>query len=178
GLSHNVGHCTFIHTADIPRAAPIGATFELSPYLWSPSPITDDITSAIGDERIDRVWPFRDLVESDALTVAGSDWAVVPSVNPWIAVEALVTRRAPGGGDVSFGEGQAISVEDAIDLFTVNSAEHMGAAGRQGAIQAGALADFIVLDRNPYDIPATELHQTTVTRTVIGGETVFQADQS
>jgi len=170
---HNVGHCTFIDPEDLSRAAAMNATFELSPYLWSPSPINDDITLSVGAERIERVWPFRDAIDSGALVVAGSDWAVVPSVNPWIAIESLVTREEMGGSDKSFGKGQAVSVGEAIDLFTVNSAKQMGREDELGRLAPGMLADFVVLDQNPFDVPATELHRTEVMMTYIEGEKVF-----
>ncbi len=82
GLLHDVAHCTFVAKADVGRARALGAVFEVSPYLWFPSPINDDIIKAIGDERIDRVWPVRELIESGALVVPGSDWSVVPSASP------------------------------------------------------------------------------------------------
>ena len=174
-LRHNVGHVTFIAREDFARAKDLNATLELSPYLWSPSPINDDITKAVGQERIERVWPFREAIDSGALVVPGSDWAVVPSVNPWLAVEALVTREEPGGSDRSFGKPQAITVEEAIDLFTVNSAIHMGTADKLGQIKAGYLADLIVIDQNPYEVSAKDLHRTQVLATYIGGELVFDA---
>lgn len=176
GLSHNPGHTTFIAREDIPRAKALGATLELSPYLWSPSPINDDITRAIGAERIKRVWPFRDIVEQGVLVVPGSDWAVVPSVNPWIAVESMVTRRPMGGGDRHFGAEQTIDVESAIEMFTVNAARHMRKADSLGRIRPGMLADLIVIDRDPYKTQKTELHKTTVLRTMINGETVYRRD--
>ena len=174
-VRHDVGHCTFIAKDDLTRAKPINATFELSPYLWSPSPINDDITKAIGPERIQRVWPFRDALNAGALVVPGSDWAVVPSVNPWIAIEALVTREEPGGSEKSFGKDQAISLEEAIDLFTVNSAQHRGTEETLGRIAPGMWADLIVIDRNPYEIPVRELHKTKVLMTFINGEKVYDA---
>ena len=174
-LRHNVGHVTFIAREDLARAKDLNATLELSPYLWSPSPINDDIAKAVGDERIERVWPFREAIDSGALVVPGSDWAVVPSVNPWLAVEALVTREEPGGSDRSFGKPQAISVEEAIDLFTVNAATHLGTADRLGQIKTGYLADLVVIDQNPYEVSATDLHRTEVLATYIGGELVFEA---
>ncbi len=174
-LRHDVGHCTFISKEDLSRAQALNATFELSPYLWSPSPINDDITKAIGQERIEWVWPFRETIDSGALVVAGSDWAVVPSVNPWIAIEALVTREEAGGSDRSFGKPQAIGLDEAIDLFTVNSAKHMGTEKQLGKIEPGMFADLIVVDRNPFEVPATELHRTEVLMTFIDGEKVFDA---
>ena len=173
GLRHNVGHCTFVAAEDMPLARAIGASFEMSPYLWSPSPINDSITAAVGAERIRRVWPVREVIEAGALAVPGSDWSVVPSVNPWIAIEALVTRERPGGSNDSFGKEQAISLEQAIRMFTVNSAKHMGKTDTLGSIEPGKLADLVVIDRDPYEIPVTELHQVRVMQTLINGETVY-----
>ena len=176
GLLHEVGHCTFVSREDLPRARVLGATFEVSPYLWSPSPINDDISKEVGAERTRRVWPVREMIEAGALVVPGSDWAVVPSVNPWLAVEALVTREAPGGSEKHFGKEQAISLDQAIRLFTVNSAKHLGMSDRVGRIEPGLLADLIVLDRDPYNVPVTELHQVRVEQTMINGRIVYQAN--
>lgn len=174
GLLHDVGHATFVAREDLRRARAMGATFEASPYLWSPSPINDAIIAAVGAERIRRVWPVREMLAAGAPVVPGSDWAVVPSVNPWPAVEALLTRQAPGGGEDSFGPEQAITLGQALRLFTVNSARHRGMADRLGRIEPGLLADLVVLDRDPYQTPTAALHQVTVTRTFIEGEQAYQ----
>lgn len=173
---HNVGHCTFVAASDMRRGIGLDATFEVSPYLWSPSPISDSIASAVGRERVEVVWPIRDLLASGSLVVAGSDWSVVPSVNPWIGIETMVTREMPGGGDQRFGKEQAVSLDEALLLFTVNSARQMGMEGRLGRLAPGYLADLIVLDRDPYGIPVTELHRVTVKRTMINGEFVYEKE--
>ena len=175
-LSHNVGHCTFVAKEDLAIARRIGATFEISPYLWDPSPINDDITRAVGSERIRRVWPAREMIDSGALVVPGSDWAVVPSVNPWIAVETLVTRENPGGSTRSFGKEQAISVAEAIALFTVNAARHEGSEDTLGRIEPGMLADLVVVDQDPYSVAANRLARTQVLKTIINGEIVYERD--
>ena len=171
---HNVGHCTFVAKADLARARRIAATFEVSPYLWDPSPINDDITHAVGEPRISRVWPVREMLDAGALVVPGSDWAVVPSVNPWIAVETLVTRENPGGSARSFGKAQAITLPEAIRLFTENAARHEGTSDRLGRIAPGMLADLVVIDRDPYAVPAKHLHDTRVLKTIINGEIVYE----
>lgn len=173
GVMHDVGHCTFVAKQDIAYGAQIGATFEVSPYLWSPTPINDSISNAIGDERMERVWPIRELVDSGALVVPGSDWSVVPSSNPWVAIESLVTRERPGGSEDSFGKKQAIGLAEALELFTVNAARHSGQSHQLGSIEVGMLADLMVIDKNPFEIPVNELHRIQVTRTIINGETVY-----
>jgi predicted amidohydrolase YtcJ len=175
GLMHNVGHCTFVSKGDLARARRIGATFEVSPYLWAPSPINDSIAAAVGSEMIKRVWPVREMLDAHALVVPGSDWAVVPSVNPWIGIETLVTREVPGGSAASFGKAEAISVGEAIDLFTVNAARQERTRNQLGELEAGMLGDFIVIDRDPYAIPARELHGTQLRMTFINGEKVYDA---
>lgn len=172
---HNVGHCTFVAKTDIERGAKLGATFEVSPYLWQPAPICSDIAAAVGPEVIERVWPVREMVEARALVVPGSDWSVVPSVNPWSAIETLVTRQEPGGSADRFGASQAITLEQAFDMFTVNSARQEGMAHRVGRIEPGMLADVIVVNQNPFDVPITQVHTTEVKMTFIEGELVFDA---
>jgi len=177
GPIHQVGHSTFVDPADMPRFKALNTAVEYSPYLWDPQPINDDITSAVGAPRIDRVWPIREGFEAGALVLAGSDWAVVPSPNPWIGIETAVTRRNPGGSARSYGLGQAITLSQAVTMFTIDAARRMGIAARAGSLEPGKLADFLVLDRDPFAIPVTQVHQTTVLETWIGGEQVYRRPQ-
>jgi predicted amidohydrolase YtcJ len=175
GVLHDVGHNSFVQMSDIRRARDLAATFEMSPYIWYPNPIIPDIHKAVGEERMRRWIPVKDAIASGALVVPGSDWAVVPSVNPWLAIETLVTRRVPGGSGEALGAQEAITLEQAFDMFTVNSARQMGNAGRTGRIERGLLADVLVLDRNPFRISVTQIHQTKVKLGIINGEVVYRA---
>jgi predicted amidohydrolase YtcJ len=120
--------------------------------------------------------PVKEAIDAGALVVPGSDWSVVPSVNPWIAIETLVTRQQPGGGKEELAAAEKIALSQAIDLFTVNSAREMGDRTRVGTLERGMLADLIVLDRNPYRIPVTQVHDTKVKMTMINGEIVYGAN--
>jgi predicted amidohydrolase YtcJ len=174
GPRHVVGHLTFIQPADLARAKALDATLEFSPYLWFPSPINDDITTAVGPKRMERVWPVREGIDSGALVIVGSDWSIVPSPNPWVAIETLVTRKKPGDTQgSSFGGAEAITLEEAIGLFTVNAARQTGSSRTLGTIARGKSADLIVLDRNPLRIPVPEVHEVKVLQTYIEGEKVF-----
>jgi predicted amidohydrolase YtcJ len=176
GQLHEVGHNSFVQMSDIRRARDIAATFEMSPYIWYPNPIIPDIAKAIGPERMKRWIPVKDAIDSGALVVPGSDWSVVPSVNPWIAIETLVTRQKPGGGGDVLGAQERITLRQAIDMFTVNSAREMKDRTQEGTLERGMLADLIVLDKNPFKIPVTQVHDTHVRLTMINGEIVYRAD--
>lgn len=175
GTLHDVAHNTFAQRSDLQRARAIGATLEFSPYIWFPNPIIPDIVRVVGDERMQRWVPVKDALDAGALVVPGSDWYVVPSVDPWYAIETLVTRQKPGGGSEVLAPSQRITLAQALQLYTVNSARHMGNAGRTGSIERGFYADLVVLDRDPFGIPVTELHATRARMTIIAGEVVYRA---
>jgi predicted amidohydrolase YtcJ len=176
GPMHDVAHNSFVDPADVMRVKNLHMTWEFSPYIWYPTPIAaDDIRAAVGDARMQRWIPVRDAVASGALVVAGSDWSVVPSVNPWLAIETLVTRQRPGGSRETLGEGQRISLEEALRIFTENGALQMGHRHEVGSLEAGMRADLVVTEQNPFKIPITRVHATKVRMTFIDGELVFDA---
>ena len=122
GLLHNPGHNSFVQMSDIPRVRALGAAFEFSPYIWFRSPIIEDIEKTVKPELMQRWIPIKDALDAGALAVPGSDWAVAPSVNPWIALETMVTRQMPGGeGEPLIGQ-ERITLRRAVDMFTINSA--------------------------------------------------------
>ncbi len=176
GRLHDVAHNSFVKMEDITRARAIGATFEMSPYIWYPNPIIPDIANAVGEERMLRWIPVRDAMEAGALVVPGSDWPVVPGVNPWVGIETLVTRQAPGGIGDPLGEAEKISLEQAVDMFTINAARQLGNSHITGRLERGMLADMVVIDRNIFEIPVTDIHNTQVRMAFIEGELVYEAD--
>ena len=177
GRMHHVGHSTFVNQADIPRVNSAHMSWEFSPYIWYPTPIAAvDICAAVGDERMKRWVPIREAVDSGALVVAGSDWSVVPSVNPWLAIETMVTRQLPGGSEETLGKQESVSIDDAFRILTENGAKLMGHRDKVGSIEVGMLADLIVTQTNPFDSPITEVHSTKVMMTFINGEKVFDSN--
>ncbi len=174
GPAHDVCHNSFVNMADIPRVRDLGMTWEFSPYIWFPTPISEhDISKVIGEKRMRRWIPIKDALATDAPVVAGSDWPVVPSVNPWLAIETMVTRQVPGGGDKELGGSQKITLAQAIRIFTENAAQYMGIRDKVGSIEPGMHADVIVVEKNPFAVPITEVHKTRVLMTFIDGEKVF-----
>ncbi len=108
------------------------------------------------------------------MTIEGSDWAVSPSPDPWIAIETLITRLPPGGGnEAPLAPKEKITLKEVIDVYTINGAKRWGHADAAGLLTAGRDADMIVLDRDPFAIPATELHNVKVKTTYIAGEAVY-----
>ena len=177
GRMHHVGHSTFVSQADISRANDVHMSWEFSPYIWYPTPMAAvDIRAAVGDERMKRWVPIREAVRTGALVVAGSDWSVVPSVNPWLAIETMVTRQMPGGSENTLGKQESVSINDAFRILTGNGAKLMGHRDKVGSIEVGMLADLVVTQTNPFRSPITQVHATKVMMTFIDGEKVYDRD--
>jgi predicted amidohydrolase YtcJ len=176
GPMHDVAHNSFVDPADIGRVRDLNMSWEFSPYIWYPTPIAaQDVGSAVGEERMKRWIPIRDAVESGALVAAGSDWSVVPSINPWLAIETMVTRQMPGGSEETLGEDQRITLEQALHIFTEGGAREMGHRDIVGSIEPGMRADLVVTRTNPFKVPIDQVHRTEVDLTFIDGEQVYDA---
>ena len=68
---------------------------------------------------------------------------------------------------------EAITLEEAVQVVTINSARILGADDKIGSIEAGKFADMIILDRNLFQIEPTEIGQTLVNYTMLGGKIVY-----
>lgn len=147
GLRHEIAHCPFIRPEDLPRFAALGAVAEVSPKLWFPGPVTEGQRAVLGVERTDRCHPIGDLLRAGAEVVYGSDWpAAAADANPWTGLAGMISRRDPGGRyPGTLGAGQAISLDQALALFTANGARALGLEGQTGMLRAGLGADLVVV---------------------------------
>ena len=71
------------------------------------------------------------------------------------------------------GAEQAITLPEAIEVFTVNAARAMGLGDVTGSLEPGRSADFVVLDRDPFSVPVTELVTLRAERTFFAGQQVY-----
>ena len=177
GLQHELAHAEFIDPEDIPRFASLNVAADFSPYIWFRSPIVDSVINAVG-ERGTRSFPARDLLNTRAQIVAGSDWpSAVPDINPWTGIEAMLTRADPFHRfDGVLWPEQSLKLEEALKIFTIGGARALKIDAKTGSLEAGKLADFIVLNHNLFDIEPGSISDTKVQMTFFEGQLVYKAE--
>jgi hypothetical protein len=178
GRHHELAHSGYIDPVDIPRFASLDVVPDFSPVIWYPAPIITSILHAVG-ERGGQYWPTRSLLASGALVAGGTDWpAAVADENPWEGIAALVTRRDPQGRttDALWPE-ESVPLEDAIRIYTLNSARALRLEDIAGSIEVGKSADLIVLDRDLFKVKPEEVATVKVRMTWFEGQLVYGSDQ-
>ncbi|WEW95971.1 amidohydrolase [Pseudomonas nitroreducens] len=172
GVRHQCAHSTILHPGNLKRFRELEVIAEFSPAAWYPTPFASGARSGYGPDRLKRIYDFKGVLAAGGVAVFGTDWPVA-SIDPWLALETLVTRQNPWNDDPAcFGE--PISLEQAIRVATLNGAYAMGLENLTGSLEAGKSADFIVLDRNLFEQPARNyIHRTEVQLTFVEGRPVY-----
>ena len=124
----------------------------------------------VGPERAAGFLPLRTYLDAGIACGGGSDGPLA-SFRPGLGIHPAVTRLTAAGRVL--GQGQAVTVEEALRLYTLGSAEVTGEAESRGSIRAGKLADMVVLECDPLTASPDELLELKVVRTLVGGRTVF-----
>jgi predicted amidohydrolase YtcJ len=173
GNRHHVAHLQLIHPDDLERFAALDVTANFEP-LWSfeDAYIIDLTYPRLGPERSRRIYPINDVLRAGGRIAFGSDWSV-SSVNPLEGIEVAVTRMGPHGETrTPFLPDERIGLDAAIRAYTFNAAWLNRIDDRTGSIEAGKLADLVVLDRNLFRIDPTEISEARVLLTLFAGEPV------
>ena len=165
-------HAQHLRSQDITRFGAQGVVASMQPYH-----AIDDgrwLEQRIGPVRIRTTYPFRTLLDSDAPLAFGSDWSVAP-LDPLLGVYAAVTRRTldgrnPGG----WVPEQKISVGEALRAYTYGNAWATFNEQKWGTLAPGRYADVVVLDRDPFAVPAESLGAVKPRFTIVGGRVVYR----
>ena len=171
----HLAHLQVVHPDDVARFARLGAVANIQPLWAAHEPQMDELTIPfLGPQRALWQYPFGALLRSGATLAAGSDWPV-SSPDPLHGIHVAVNRVEPGGTGPVFLPGERIGLAEALTAYTAGSAyvNHLDDTGR---VAAGALADLVVLDRDPFAAPPEEIAETRVALTYVGGAEVYAAD--
>jgi predicted amidohydrolase YtcJ len=173
----HIAHLQVIQPADVPRFGTLGAAATMQ-ALWAyHEPQMDELTIPfLGPERTAWQYPFGSLQATGAQLAAGSDWPVT-TANPFHALQVAVTRLPPpgegSGAEEPFLPVQRLDLATAFDAYTIGSAYVNRAEQETGSIEAGKLADLVVVDRDPFAGSDSEIGSVRVLATYVDGAPVF-----
>ncbi len=170
-----LAHIQLFDPADIPRFRRLGVIADFQPlWAYADTYIVDLTEPQLGPARSRWLYPIGSLARSGAVLAAGSDWSV-SSLDPLQAIEVAVTRCDP---ELAAPCAKPWLPEERLDLPAILAAYTIGGAyanfeeKESGSLEAGKLADLIVLDRNLFEIPAHEISEAKVLATMFEGRVV------
>jgi predicted amidohydrolase YtcJ len=170
----HLAHLQVVHPDDVARFRRLGATATVQPLWAVHEPQMDELTIPfLGDERAAWQYPFGDLLRSGATLAAGSDWPV-SSPDPIQGIHVAVNRALPGGDPRVFLPAQRLDLASAIAAYTAGSA-YVNHRDDSGSLRPGNVADLVVLDRDPFDGPTSEIGGRGVAETFVDGRRVYPA---
>jgi predicted amidohydrolase YtcJ len=164
-----ITHCTAINDSLVKRIKALDAIPALfTTYAYYNS----DKFVFYGGEFMTRAMAYRSLLDAGVHVAAGSDFSPGPFA-PLMGIQGMVTRK--GWDGKIWGANQTITVADAIGVNTLHGAYASKEENLKGSITPGKLADFVVLSDDPHTIDPEKIKDITIARTVVGGNTVYEA---
>jgi predicted amidohydrolase YtcJ len=164
-----ITHCTLINDDLLRRIKAAGAV---------PMPFTSyayynaDKFHFYGEEFMRHAMAFRSFLDAGIAVAAGSDFYPGPFA-PLMGMQGMVTRT--GWNGEKWGLNQRITVDEALQVMTLNGAHASHEEAIKGSITPGKLADFVVLSADPHAVAPDTIKDIKVLRTVTGGTTVHQS---
>ncbi len=174
-LRHHMDHCSLIHPDDFQRFVDLDVSCTIWPPLNAPVGYNvGNIKPVLKPETWARMYANRDRWDAGIRLVNHTD-APAAVLWPWWGMEAVVTRGTPGKPDVpKMSPGQALTVAEAIEAYTINTAWSLLIDKESGSIETGKWADMIILNHNLLEIPLTDIHKTEVQKTIFKGKVVYE----
>ncbi len=160
---HRLTHVEFVDPIDYSRFAQLNVTADAqvagsftNPDHWHENDYL------VGTEVTNSIIPIKSLHENNARITLSSDWDV-STLNPFVGMQNAVTRSP-----------QNLSLEEVVKAYTINGAYTMRQETKVGSLEVGKEADFVILDRNIFEIAADEIGKTVVLETYLQGERVYK----
>jgi len=173
-LRHHIDHCTLIHPDDFHRFVELDISCSIWPPLNAPIAYnTEAVLPVLKPETRKRVYDNRNRQDAGMRQHNHTD-APAAVLWPWWGMEASATRGFPGKPELGkLNKDQALTVEELIKIYTINSAWAMSLDKVTGSIEVGKSADMILLNHNLLEIPLTDIHKTEVQGTMFKGKVVY-----
>jgi predicted amidohydrolase YtcJ len=172
-LPDRIEHVQLLHPDDLPRLTQLGVVASMQPIHASSDM---DMAERHWGRRCDYAYAWQDLLQSGAWLAFGSD-APVESMDPLAGIHAAVTRRRADGspGPEGWIPDQRLTVDQAVQAYTLGAAQAAGEAHLKGSLTPGKLADLVVLSHDIFRVEPMSILDARVEMTIFDGRIVYQA---
>jgi predicted amidohydrolase YtcJ len=169
-----LAHLQLLGEEEINRMKNLNIAGNMSPYWFKEDKFSETLHKLIGDDRLNDIYPINNLLNKSVTVGFGSDWPV-STLSPLEGIEVAVTHRHLGMSDdkPSYNIEHIISIEQAIQCYTIKSAQILGLDNHVGSLEVGKKADFIILDQNVFKKEPWMIHRVKVDSTYINGKEVY-----
>ncbi|MBT2617568.1 MULTISPECIES: amidohydrolase [unclassified Bacillus (in: firmicutes)] len=175
---HTVEHIEVIDSDDIERFSKLGVIASMQPDHMAASS-REVYSSIIGPQREKNVFLTKSLLNTGASLALGTDFPVSISLNPMRQIYTAITRvDSSGDPQNTWHPEQKLTLAEALQAYTYGSAYGCFREHELGTIEEGKLADLVVLDRNLFDIPESEVLKTKVELTINDGKVVYKSEET
>ena len=176
GLRHRIEHAQIVSMDDIPRFKQLDIIASMQP-----THATSDMNMAedrIGSERMKGAYAWQTFLDQGTVVASGSDFPV-EHVNPFYGLYSAVARQDhEGNPEDGWYPEEKMSRKEALRSFTLSAAYAAHREDALGSLEPGKWADFILIDRDYFEVPASQIWQTEVLQTWVAGEKVYQSKEN
>jgi predicted amidohydrolase YtcJ len=166
-----IEHASVVRNEDLPRFKQLNVIASMQPIFigeygrWS--------EDRLGPQRVQGVLILRDLLDSGVAVAGGTDCPASDSGNPLLNFYAAVTRKSPFGVPQEWYGRQKITREEALRMLTFNAAFAAFEEDKKGSLEAGKLADLVVLSQDIMTIDEEQILNTEVVMTILDGKIIY-----
>ncbi len=169
---HRLIHFSIVNEAILNRAKQLGIGADIQPVFVALN--GKRVEEFLGPERAKMTYAWKTMMNHGIPVAGGSDCPVV-SLNPLLGIHSLVNRTVDSVPGMVFQPQEKLSVEEAVEIYTVGSAYSTFEEEIKGRIMNGHLADFTVLSQDPRKNPEN-IRDMEVAMTIVGGRIAYAAD--
>lgn len=173
-LRHRIEHAQIVQPDDIPRFVELDLIASMQP-----THATSDMNMAedrVGAERMEGAYAWQTFLDQGTVIAGGSDFPV-ENVNPFYGLYSAITRQDHDGMPPEGWYSEHImSRTETLQAFTIDAAYAAHQEDVIGSLETGKWADFILIDRDIFEVDASEIWQTEVLQTWVAGEKVYDRD--
>jgi predicted amidohydrolase YtcJ len=166
-----IEHASVVGPGDIPRFKEMKIIASMQPIFigeygrWS--------EDRLGPQRVQGVLAVRDFLDAGVVVPGGTDCPASDNGNPLFNFYTAVTRKSPFGVPDEWYGKQKISREEALRMLTIDAAYAAFEEGKKGSLEAGKLADLVVLSKDIMTVSEDEILTTEVVMTILDGKIIY-----